>query len=1008
MRRPRLIAVFLSMIALWGPPVRASDGDKDLDRVVRSFASALAAHDIHAFDGVAAEPPSRSANWRWVRDTLGMSDCFSIRGSRVTIESIDGQRARAIVDVDGTATTGTHAPVPLHTPWSLGLTRDDRGWHIAFATVTAREMAISYPTGTHEWWQTCEDEGALPPSLLAYTFADEASGWYPSWQRHAEEIDHAEAVAREAHDEVMVAYCDVFRSRMAWNQRQFAAAVERGKKGLAEALATGNEDVIAAAHFVMALAEWKNGDTSRALSHLDAASAVDRVNNRRVALASVLLAAFIHLYERDYRNAMIGAQKSRRLSRQYQWAEGEMQSDSYIAQMHDWLHDYAAARDYSREAMDISRRTGNGAPGSYLAEVAFDELNMGDTDHAVEHFREAMNPPNEPFQIGPMKIAFAEALLRAGRHDEAEQQLHEAIDRARITDQGAVASRALTELSSVRLARGQNEQALQLARDALALNKGTDISFSYDTVWPTHLAMGRALTRLGRNSEAMTAFRKSIEGIEAERNEAPDEISMHHFDDKSAPYAELIELLIQQRRSREALKVAERMRSRLLIDALSRQITPTPALTDEELRQQRELEQAVVDLNKSILTARSSRERKTLGERLEVARANLDRFTEEIALTHPDAVAQRMAIEPVEPALPESFRNTALIEYVVTPRNTIALVVRRTDDGLVVRSHMIPIRRQALKKKVEDFCDRLASGNVVYAEQAGALYKLLVGPLEEDIRGATTLAVIPDLELWRLPFQALRRPDGRHLIEKVAVFYAPSLTTLRMASRHKRPRSRREMTLLAIGNPTVSGSAVAELRAADRGGTFGPLPDAEREVRSIAALYGPERSRVYVRDAAREVTFKQEAPRFDILHLATHGLLDDHAPMYSSLLLAVSPEDRDQDGLLETREIMQLHLSADLAVLAACNTGRGSIDPGEGVIGISWAFLMAGCPSTVVTQWEASSASTAPLMLAFHRGLTRGLSKAEALRQAQLEMLRDPKLKHPFYWAPFVLVGMPF
>ena len=186
---------------------------------------------------------------------------------------------------------------------------------------------------------------------------------------------------------------------------------------------------------------------------------------------------------------------------------------------------------------------------------------------------------------------------------------------------------------------------------------------------------------------------------------------------------------------------------------------------------------------------------------------------------------------------------------------------------------------------------------------------------------------------------------------------------------------------------------------------LGPLPQAEREVRTLAEVYGRERSRVYVGAEASEERLKKEAGGSRILHLATHGILNDASPMYSQLVLSHSQAGAREDGLLEAWEILNLDLNADLAVLSACETGRGRPGPGEGVIGLSWAFFVAGCPTTVVSQWKVESASTTELMLAFHRNLKSGRPKAQALQAAALKLLRDPRYRHPFYWAGFVVVG---
>ena len=128
--------------------------------------------------------------------------------------------------------------------------------------------------------------------------------------------------------------------------------------------------------------------------------------------------------------------------------------------------------------------------------------------------------------------------------------------------------------------------------------------------------------------------------------------------------------------------------------------------------------------------------------------------------------------------------------------------------------------------------------------------------------------------------------------------------------------------------------------------------------------------------------------------------------MYSHLALAEG--DANEDGLLEAWELMQLDLQADLAVLSACETARGRVGAGEGMIGFSWAMFIAGVPSIVVSQWKVESSGTRDLMIDFHRGLLSSkstLTKTEALRQASLKLLKNPETSHPFYWGGFVLVG---
>jgi CHAT domain-containing protein len=177
----------------------------------------------------------------------------------------------------------------------------------------------------------------------------------------------------------------------------------------------------------------------------------------------------------------------------------------------------------------------------------------------------------------------------------------------------------------------------------------------------------------------------------------------------------------------------------------------------------------------------------------------------------------------------------------------------------------------------------------------------------------------------------------------------------------------------------------------------------------IAGLYGPERSTTYLGPEAREDRFKQEAPRHAILHVATHGMLDETSPLYSHVVLSPGSGGSSEDGLLEAWEMMGPKLDADLVILSACETGRGQIAPGEGIVGTMWALFVAGSRALLVSQWKVESGSTTELMTAFHGGLLRGDGgKAAQLQRASLALLRQPRYAHPFYWASFVLVGNPY
>jgi CHAT domain-containing protein len=328
-----------------------------------------------------------------------------------------------------------------------------------------------------------------------------------------------------------------------------------------------------------------------------------------------------------------------------------------------------------------------------------------------------------------------------------------------------------------------------------------------------------------------------------------------------------------------------------------------------------------------------------------------------------------------------------------------------------INAYIIKDRRTDLEETVRRFRDRIANRRPGFQEFATSLYDQLLKPAAAQLKGIDSLVIVPDGILWALPFQALQSSANRYLIEDYTISYAPSLGVLReMVKKTRRVSRESTTTLLALGNPKIGTETADKATFALMDETLVPLPEAERRVRALGRLYGPRASRIYVGADAREELLKQEAGRYRILHIATHGIINHSSPLYSQLVLATSPDNPGEDGLLEAWELMNLDLNADLVVLSACDTGRGRVGEGEGMIGFSWALFVAGCPAVVVSQWKVESGSTASLMIDFHKVLTglRGshkTSKAAALRQAGLKLLKSTRYRHPFYWAPFVVVG---
>ncbi len=396
-----------------------------------------------------------------------------------------------------------------------------------------------------------------------------------------------------------------------------------------------------------------------------------------------------------------------------------------------------------------------------------------------------------------------------------------------------------------------------------------------------------------------------------------------------------------------------------------------------------------------------------LQNELNAVRKELVVFQEGFAAPHPDLLLRVGPARSLTHAHLNSLVRTndlAYLEYVVTGDNVGLFILKRNgvSPDHELKYINLSVKADELRRKVNDFHSALAERQPDYASLGRELYRLLIEPAANELQNINTICIIPDVFLWTLPFQALTNTRGKYLIQDYSLFYAPSLSVLNeMALRRQQQTSKK--SLIAFGNPVIA-------RNGKHKQNLHPLPETEVEVAAIAATTRTQMKKVLVRREADEKTFKTLAPQYATIHFATHGVLDNRDPLNSYLLLTKTEDETQNDGLLHAREIIDLNLDADLAVLSACETNNGRIGPGEGVIGMSWAFLVAGTRSVVVSQWRVNSASTSRLMKSFYQGLAGQIdansqNKSQALREASLRLLKDRRYHHPFYWAGFVLVS---
>jgi CHAT domain-containing protein len=735
----------------------------------------------------------------------------------------------------------------------------------------------------------------------------------------------------------------------------------------------------------------------------------------------------------DYRLAADNYQQVLTLAERLGTKEGVAAMSVKMANLHLAQGNVAQAMELYQQSIRIYEEMGS------KIEITYPLANLGNAYFAEGNFAKALDQYQKILKLYEqlhsragaawLQNQIADVYAAQGKNELALATYQLSLNAHEELGNKPMQAYSLIGIGRIRLGEGKFGEAIGLFTRAAALARSGN---ALDLFWKVLYLLGQTYRAQNNAAQAQTAFTESIGVIEQLRGQAAgtERDRERSFENKTAPYLAMVELLVEQKKLPEAFAYAERAKARMLLDVLRNGRSDiTKSMTAEERARESSLTAGlnIVSLQtrqESLLPRPDPAKLAELNRRLQRSRLEFEAYEMRIDAAHPELRTQRgedppLTLTEAEALLPNA--KTALLEYVVTPKQTFLFVLTRTNladakklGPVELKVISLPIASGELARRVTEFRATLARNAMNFKESAMQLYDLLLRPAQKELEGKTIVGIVPSDQLWELPFQSLMSAPNRYFIQDQALFYAPSLSVLRemrmkdvrpvaTASAHAPPPS-----LLALGNPALSDGLRARTRVRDGSLTLGALPEAEGEVNTLGQMYGPRESKILIGSAATEEAVKAEAGRFPILHFATHGVLDDQDPLYSRLLLANT--GGGEDGMLEAREIMRLELRIDLVVLSACQTARGEFGAGEGMIGMSWAFFIAGASTTVVSQWRVDSASTARLMVEFHRALraagpTSVISKAEAMRAASLKLMADPKYAHPFYWSGFVVVG---
>ena len=698
-------------------------------------------------------------------------------------------------------------------------------------------------------------------------------------------------------------------------------------------------------------------------------------------------------------NALLYYRESLLLTREIGHESGQAKALGSLGVYYRVTGKYNKALDYLEEARLLLEKLGD----QVGVQVAYGQLGLtyrklGQLEEAKKALEEQLRIAKELDNLGGQRAALGNLGLiyfDLEQYDKASEYHNQQLTLAESLGDQDTKAGALANLGMVSEAKGDYEQALNLYRQSeeIRLSLGKDTGYLAGQ-------FGLLYRSMGKHRKALPYLRRYVEATKNNRDsyahgEALANLAVTHYEIRQ--YQEAEEIAI------EAIKVRE---------SLSENLKDSDKISiNDSFAQTYGLLQLILAKRGQEETALEFAERGRARALVEILFSRLNQKQESPPkLVFPD-------LEEIRKIAKE--QNATLVEYSLVPDEQLYIWVISPDGKINFRSVDPPkdISLQELvrvSREQSGFRGRSSSNSTsqetISTTHLQQLYQFLIEPIAEFLpqNEEERIIFIPHQELFLVPFPALQDANEIYLIEKHTILTAPSIQALSFTRQRKQqfnnssPPKGREV--LIVGNPQMPKQGVgSNLKP------LAPLPGAEKEAKAISPIF--ETNPIIGSDAT-ETAILERMPNAKVIHLATHGLLDDFSGIGSPGAIALTPSGQD-DGFLTTIEIMEhfgqpgsTPLKAELAVLSACNTGSGDIK-GEGVIGLSRSLIAAGIPTIVVSLWQVPDNDTNLLMREFYTNLyERKLDKAQAMRQAMLTMLNDDGGNFdPIAWAAFTVIG---
>ncbi|HSQ79379.1 MAG TPA: CHAT domain-containing protein, partial [Candidatus Bathyarchaeia archaeon] len=520
--------------------------------------------------------------------------------------------------------------------------------------------------------------------------------------------------------------------------------------------------------------------------------------------------------------------------------------------------------------------------------------------------------------------------------------------------------------------------------------------------WQYELAAGKIHEAKGDLEKAVVSYKQACETLKGIKAKMANEAMLKTFSDQERPadvYKRIIALLLKLGRTEEAFAYTEESKSKIVQDAFAglrpddagAELKQTLLAVDQAQAKKEALESELQSEKQKPEDRRDAKKVEILTRTLAGTEGEFNQWMLKLKFQNRkmyDALSIKPAtLGDVQGQVPAG---AVFLEYFIAPEEIYVFCIGR--DFFLARSAAVPEKDlETLISRYVRLCMEPPSGppDERMLAQGRKLYQILVAPVEDVVAKYETVVVIPFGALYYLPFHALvANASGppEYLIERKRICYTTSATFADILKNEARGHG----TFMGFGNPD------------------GSLPAAAAELGTLRDKIFKSGAKVFTAGAATKAAFFEQAKNADILHLATHGFLDEADPLASYLQFAGPSKEAQELTLSQIASYTALRERNSLVFLSACQTAReeGAAGSGSELITLAEAFAMAGAPTLVATLWKVEDRATRLLAETFYDQLAnKGRDKLEALRAGEIGLIRSAEFAHPFYWASFLLIG---